>query len=128
GPPPTWAELTEMAQTIQDGERAAGNPDFWGFVWQGNSYEGLTCDALEWEYSNGGGTIVSPDGVITIDNPAAIEAIEMAASWVGTISPSAVTSFGEEEARHMWQAGNADRKSTRLNSSHVKISYAVFCL
>src|SRR5690606_41138641 len=28
------------------------------------------------------------------------------------------------------RAGNAgqDRKSTRLNSSHVKISYAVFCL
>src|SRR5690606_41523843 len=25
-------------------------------------------------------------------------------------------------------AGEIDRKSTRLNSSHVKISYAVFCL
>src|SRR5690606_41677490 len=25
-------------------------------------------------------------------------------------------------------AGGGDRKSTRLNSSHVKISYAVFCL
>src|SRR5690606_41844986 len=25
-------------------------------------------------------------------------------------------------------AGHGDRKSTRLNSSHVKISYAVFCL
>src|SRR5690606_41296688 len=25
-------------------------------------------------------------------------------------------------------AGGEDRKSTRLNSSHVKISYAVFCL
>src|SRR5207249_10411189 len=25
-------------------------------------------------------------------------------------------------------AGSADRKSTRLNSSHVSISYAVFCL
>src|SRR5690606_41585093 len=24
--------------------------------------------------------------------------------------------------------GNVDRKSTRLNSSHVKISYAVYCL
>src|SRR5436305_11800319 len=24
--------------------------------------------------------------------------------------------------------GRADRKSTRLNSSHVRISYAVFCL
>src|SRR5207302_6215333 len=31
---------------------------------------------------------------------------------------------------HMMLAGGirADRKSTRLNSSHVKISYAVFCL
>src|SRR5690625_5805223 len=26
------------------------------------------------------------------------------------------------------QDGGADRKSTRLNSSHVAISYAVFCL
>src|SRR5690625_6044324 len=35
---------------------------------------------------------------------------------------------------HIWQGGSAvsesgiDRKSTRLNSSHVAISYAVFCL
>src|SRR2546422_7343733 len=27
-----------------------------------------------------------------------------------------------------WQAGSVDRKSTRLNSSHGYISYAVFCL
>src|SRR5690606_17456919 len=26
------------------------------------------------------------------------------------------------------ESGGSDRKSTRLNSSHVKISYAVFCL
>src|SRR5690554_3625467 len=26
------------------------------------------------------------------------------------------------------KAGGVDRKSTRLNSSHVRISYAVFCL
>src|SRR5690606_41260367 len=32
-----------------------------------------------------------------------------------------------QEARHELAPG-ADRKSTRLNSSHVKISYAVFCL
>src|SRR6202007_3427007 len=29
---------------------------------------------------------------------------------------------------HQWQIIILDRKSTRLNSSHVKISYAVFCL
>src|SRR5690606_41839757 len=35
-----------------------------------------------------------------------------------------------EEPRHEGRADEAgvDRKSTRLNSSHVKISYAVFCL
>src|SRR5690349_22382941 len=27
-----------------------------------------------------------------------------------------------------WQPAGRDRKSTRLNSSHVEISYAVFCL
>src|SRR5690606_5130731 len=30
--------------------------------------------------------------------------------------------------RDQQQGQNEDRKSTRLNSSHVKISYAVFCL
>src|SRR5256885_7002315 len=29
---------------------------------------------------------------------------------------------------HLSQLGAADRKSTRLNSSHLVISYAVFCL
>src|SRR5437870_10318519 len=29
---------------------------------------------------------------------------------------------------HVGDAGPLDRKSTRLNSSHVAISYAVFCL
>jgi trehalose/maltose transport system substrate-binding protein len=106
-PPADWQELQEMAQTIQDGERADGNQDFWGYVWQGNAYEGLTCDALEWVDSNGGGDIVSADKVITINNPAAIEAVDQAAGWVGTISPAGVTGFGEEDARGVWQAGNA---------------------
>lgn len=106
GPPATWVDLEAMAGKIQAGERAA-NPDFWGFVWQGNAYEGLTCDALEWIYSNGGGTIVSSDRKITINNRFAIEAVDTAARWVGVISPPGVTGFGEEDARNMWQAGNA---------------------
>jgi trehalose/maltose transport system substrate-binding protein len=107
GPPETWEELEEMAQAIQEGEREAGNQDFWGFVWQGNAYEGLTCDGIEWVASHGGGTIVSPDQVITINNPNAIESIERAASWVGDISPPGVTGFAEEDSRAVWQAGNA---------------------
>ena len=105
--PKTWAELTTAAQTIQDGERAAGKADFWGYVWQGNAYEGLTCDALEWVKSFGGGQIVEPDGTVSINNANAIAAIETAKGWVGTISPEGVLAYGEEDSRGVWQTGNA---------------------
>lgn len=107
GAPETWTELEERATTIQEGERQAGNTDFWGYVWQGAAYEGLTCDALEWQVSWGGGEIVEADGTISINNPQAVAAFDMAASWVGTISPEGVTSYREEDARNIWQAGNA---------------------
>ncbi len=105
--PKTWEELAAAAQTIQDGERAAGMADFHGFVWQGNAYEGLTCDALEWVKSWGGGQIVEPDGSISINNEKAAAALEFAKTWVGTISPEGVLAYQEEEARGVWQTGNA---------------------
>lgn len=106
-PPKTWAELAATAKEIQDKEREAGSKDIWGFVWQGNAYEGLTCNALEWVKSNGGGQIVEADGEISINNPKAAEALEMAKSWVNTISPPGVLAYQEEEARGVWQTGNA---------------------
>jgi len=105
--PTTWEELTKTAQLIQDKEREAGDKDLWGFVWQGNSYEGLTCNALEWVKSFGGGQIVEADGSISINNENAIAAIELAASWPGTISPQGVLAYQEEESRGIWQTGNA---------------------
>ena len=106
-PPATWVELTETAQTIMDAERAEGNDGICGFVWQGAAYEGLTCNALEWVKSNGGGQIVEPDGEISINNENAAEMIDLAATWVGTISPPGVLGYREEEARGVWQLGNA---------------------
>lgn len=105
--PKTWEELTATAQAVQDAERAAGNSEIWGFVWQGNAYEGLTCDALEWVKSFGGGQIVEPDGTISINNEKAAAALTLAKSWVGTISPEGVLAYQEEEARGLWQTGNA---------------------
>ncbi|MGF1474959.1 MAG: ABC transporter substrate-binding protein [Geminicoccaceae bacterium] len=105
--PTTWPEMAETAQIVMDAERAEGNDDIWGFVFQGAAYEGLTCDALEWVKSNGGGQIVEADGEISINNEKAAEALDMAASWVGTIAPEGVLSYKEEDSRGVWQTGNA---------------------
>ncbi|HEV8688999.1 MAG TPA: ABC transporter substrate-binding protein [Ideonella sp.] len=107
GVPSTWEELSASARRIQDGERNAGNERMWGYVWQGRAYEGLTCNALEWVASHGGGSIVEPDGHISINNPQAAAALRQAAGWVGSITPTAVLNYGEEESRGVFQAGNA---------------------
>jgi trehalose/maltose transport system substrate-binding protein len=96
-----------MARTVQDAERAAGSPDFWGFVWQGAAYEGLTCNALEWQVSAGAGAIIGSGGGIEVNDARTIAAMERASSWVGTISPPGVTTYAEEDARAIWQTGNA---------------------
>jgi len=106
-PPTTWQELTATATKVMQAERRAGNDRMWGFVWQGRAYEGLTCNALEWIDSSGGGTIVDGMGRITIDNPKAAQVLALAASWVGTISPEGVLNYSEEEARGVFQSGNA---------------------
>ncbi|AIC30774.1 sugar ABC transporter substrate-binding protein (plasmid) [Rhizobium etli bv. mimosae str. IE4771] len=106
-PPKTWDEMAATAKEVQDKERQAGQKDLWGYVFQGNSYEGLTCNALEWVKSSGGGQIVEPDGTISINNDKAAAALDRAKGWIGTISPPGVLAYQEEESRGVWQTGNA---------------------
>jgi trehalose/maltose transport system substrate-binding protein len=106
-PPTTWDELETQARIMQTGERASGHPNFWGYVWQGDSYEGLTCNALEWQYSHDGGNLVTGDRGPNIANQNAVRAFEQAARWIGTISPPGVLAHREEDSRDIWQSGNA---------------------
>src|SRR5207302_10876716 len=68
-----------------------------------------------------GGTTVevgTTAGSLVGVSPAAANGVAVtafAATLTGAVAPA-------------WLPQPADRKSTRLNSSHVKISYAVFCL
>ncbi|MGE3872858.1 MAG: ABC transporter substrate-binding protein [Parvibaculaceae bacterium] len=105
-PPRDWAELTKQAKTVVDAERPS-NGKLQGFVWQGRAYEGLACNSIEWVASFGGGSIVEPDGKISINNPQAATAINLAKSWIGTISPEGVLNYAEEDARGVFQSGNA---------------------
>jgi trehalose/maltose transport system substrate-binding protein len=105
--PTTWEELAATAKKVQDAERKAGNADMQGFVFQAKAYEGLTCDAVEWLWSYGGGNVVDDKGNITVNNPKAAKALNTAASWIGTIAPTGVLNYGEEDARGVFQSGNA---------------------
>lgn len=107
GPPRTWDELRRMAEIIQEGERKDGNLGFSGYVFQGRAYEGLTCNALEWQYSFGGGNFLNDDESPNLNNPQTIAAFRMAAGWPGVISPRDVLDFDEEDGRLFWQRGDA---------------------
>src|SRR3712207_8833187 len=51
---------------------------------------------------------------------------ETSGLWAGTVESGAEKSQ-QQEGDSLWKPA-LDRKSTRLNSSHANISYAVFCL
>jgi trehalose/maltose transport system substrate-binding protein len=132
-PPTTWTELGKMAAKIQRGERKR-NSKFYGFAYQGNAYEGLTCDALEWIASFGGGTIVAK-GKANVTNRKAVAAMNQMKKWVGKITPPSVTTFDENATRSLFDSGNAAfvRQWTSMYpesraSSAVKGKFAVAAL
>jgi trehalose/maltose transport system substrate-binding protein len=94
-PPQTWSDLEKMAFRIQEGERAAGDKKFWGFVWPGAADEGLTCLALEWQASENGGRIIENNRTVSVKNENAVRAWQRAAHWIGWISPPDVTAYEE---------------------------------
>jgi trehalose/maltose transport system substrate-binding protein len=107
-PPQTWSELETMAFRIQEGERASGEKDFWGFVWPGAADECLTCLALEWQASEGGGRIIEANRTISVNNENAVHAWQRAARWIGWISPASVIEYEEWDAfNHFENSGKA---------------------
>ncbi len=106
-PPESWDELERMARIIQEGERKFRDPHFWGYVWQGGATEALTCNALEWQASYGGGHIIEPDGTISVCNQNSVRALQRAVSWIGKISPPGVTTYTEDDSLNFFRAGHA---------------------
>jgi multiple sugar transport system substrate-binding protein len=99
--PTTYDQLTSMAQQL-------GPQAKYGYVWQGAQYEGVVCDFVEVLYGYGG-TVLDPNNPkkVTVNSPEAQAALAEMVSWVGTISPSAVTTYQEEDARNVWDQGSS---------------------
>ncbi len=104
-PPKTWSQLFAQAKKIQDGEQKS-NSNFYGFVFQGNAYEGLTCDSLEWIASSGGGDFID-NGKVTINNKKAAAILDQMREQIGKITPRGVTSYQETETHTAFIDGNA---------------------
>jgi trehalose/maltose transport system substrate-binding protein len=104
-PPTTWNQLFTMAKKIQTGEQKT-NKSFYGFVFQGNAYEGLTCNALEWIASAGGGSLIS-GGKATINNAKARTILDAMRAQIGKTTPRGVTSYQEDQTEHAFDDGNA---------------------
>lgn len=104
GPPSTWSQLGKMATKIQKGEQKH-NSKFYGFAYQGDANETLTGNALEWIASFGGGTIIS-NGKVTVNNSRAMAALNLMKSWVGKITPPAVTTFNENDTKSLFDNGD----------------------
>jgi multiple sugar transport system substrate-binding protein len=100
-PPTTFDELTSMAQQL-------GPQAKYGYVWQGAQYEGVVCDFVEVLYGYGG-SILDPNNPkkVTVNSPEAQAALTEMVNWVGTISPSAVTTYEEPQSLAVWEQGNS---------------------
>lgn len=99
-PPETFEELTRIARASQTGER-------WGYLWQGQQYEGLVTVFLEVLWGFGGDWIDSSSRKVLLDSREAVEAVTWLKGTIGTISPPAVTTYTEEATRNNFQNGRA---------------------
>ncbi|MHB8262678.1 MAG: ABC transporter substrate-binding protein [Acidimicrobiales bacterium] len=101
--PTTWEQVMSESKTLQQRHLVK-----YGFVWQGNSYEGLTCDWMEFA-SDAGGTVLNSSGTkATIDSPQSLQALNYMRSLITSgVTPAAVTTFEEPQAMDVFAAGQA---------------------
>jgi multiple sugar transport system substrate-binding protein len=99
--PSTFDELTSMAKSNASKAKI-------GYAWQGSQYEGLVCDFVE-VLAGYGGSVLDPNDSkkVTVNSAEGLQALNEMISWVGTISPTSITTFTEEPCRQAFQNGDA---------------------
>ena len=100
--PNTWDDLVSMAKA------ASPSKTKFGYIWQGSQYEGLVCNFVEVLYGYGG-NVLDPNNPkkVTVNSAEGVQALTQMVSWVGTISPAAVTTYQEPQTLAAWQDGDA---------------------
>jgi multiple sugar transport system substrate-binding protein len=101
--PTTWEQLETEAKTL-----ASNGSVKYGFVWEGDSYEGLTCNFMEYLADAGGSPTNATYTTATLNSAAATKAVTFMRSLITSgASPAAVTTFQEPQAMSTFGDGNA---------------------
>ena len=102
-PPETTQDLIEQSQKLQSASDAT-----WGYVWQGRQYEGVAAMFVELLEGFGGFWVDPETNEVGLDQQSAIDAIAFLKETIDQgISPSGVSTYQEEEARRLFQSGQA---------------------
>ena len=101
--PTTWEELVQDSKTVQ----GKGEVKY-GYVFQGDNYEGATCNFMEF-LSDAGGTVLNKNQTkSTLDSPAATKALTFMQSLVKDgVSPQAESTFQETQSMNTFAAGQS---------------------
>ncbi len=100
--PTSWAQVASEAATLQKDGYVK-----YGYVWQGASYEGLTCDFMEY-LTDAGGQVLNSKGQANIDTPQALKALTFMRGLITSgVTPSAVTTFQEPDSENVFLQGQA---------------------
>ncbi|KPV45004.1 ABC transporter substrate-binding protein [Alicyclobacillus ferrooxydans] len=100
--PTSWQQVQQEAETLQKKGLVQ-----YGFVWQGASYEGLTCDFTEY-LTDAGGQVLNSSGKAAIDSPQAIKALTFMRGLITSgVTPKSVINFQEPQSEDVFVQGNA---------------------
>ncbi len=101
--PTTWPQLESEASTLVHKGLVK-----YGYVWQGDSYEGLTCNFMEYLGSAGGSALNTGLTQASLNSAAGTEAANFMRSLITSgASPSAVTTFQEAQSMSAFATGQA---------------------
>jgi multiple sugar transport system substrate-binding protein len=101
--PTTWEQLETDAKAV-----VAKGQSKYGFVWEGDSYEGLTCNFMEYLTDAGGTATNGGYTKATLNSAAALKAVTFMRSLITSgVSPAAVTTFQEPQAMNTFASGQA---------------------
>jgi multiple sugar transport system substrate-binding protein len=101
--PTTWEQLESDAKAVL----AKGQTKY-GFVWEGDAYEGLTCNFMEYLTDAGGTATNGAFTSATLNSAAALKAVTFMRSLITSgVSPAAVSTMQEPQAMNTFASGDS---------------------